>query len=122
MPYDNNWGSKEDEDSKTRPGEKDFTGHEGDDSKTDPGKKDYSKEEMADYLANEARDGPHLLEILEEEGWELTGPGGKVEAEGEETMEDLLPMPPGPRAPNHMAVIRIKAARDNFPKEKGKES
>ena len=35
------WGMGKDEDSRTRPGEEDYTGHKGDHSKTDPGHLDY---------------------------------------------------------------------------------
>ena len=35
------WGMGKDEESRTRPGEEDYTGHEGDLSKTHPGEEDY---------------------------------------------------------------------------------
>jgi len=36
------WGMGHDEDSRTHPGEKDYTGHAGDESKTHPGETDYA--------------------------------------------------------------------------------
>lgn len=102
------YGMNKDEDSRTRPGEKDYTGHMGDKSKTRSGDEDYeahegsqskthegedyegepkTKEDLADHLAVEARDGAHLLELLEEAGWSLTPPGEEgLEVEGEETL------------------------------------
>ena len=37
-----NWGMGKGEKSRTRPGQKDYTGHKGDKSKTDKGREDYT--------------------------------------------------------------------------------
>jgi hypothetical protein len=115
-PHKEDWGMGEDEDSRTRPGEKDYTGHEGDESKTKPGKKDYTQDEMADFLAKEARDGPHMLELIEEEGWELVEKDGHEEAEevSEEEVKEQLGMRPS-KAP-HISVIRLTAAKNGLRK------
>lgn len=121
MPYEKGSSSKSrrgDEDfeshegsrSVTDAGEEDFTGHEGDDSKTHPGKKDYSPDEMADYLANEARDGSHLMELLEENGWEIREKEGRGEATDEEIQEELGMNMNTP----HISVIRLRAARNGL--------
>lgn len=115
-PHKEDWGMGEDEDSRTRPGEKDYTGHEGDESKTHPGKKDYTQDEMADFLAKEARDGPHMTELLEEEGWELVEKGGHEEAEefSDEQVEEQLGM--RPKHTPHISVVRLKVAKNGLRK------
>jgi len=118
-PHKEDWGMGEDEDSRTRPGEKDYTGHEGDESKTHPGKKDYTQDEMADFLAKEARDGPHMMEILEEEGWELVEKGGhgeEMEEFSDEQVEEQLGM--RPQHTPHISVIRLKVAKNGLRKGK----
>lgn len=104
---DEDFEAHEDSDSETRPGEKDFTGHEGDDSKTHAGK-DYDEAEMADHLATESRDGPHMLELLEERGWEIREKDGKEEVTDEQIKEELGMN----RATPHISVIRLRAARN----------
>jgi len=127
MPYDKDWGEGEDEDSrddkgekdytkkkgmksKGRPGDEDFEAHEGSDSKTDPGHKDYTEDEMADYLARESRDGPHLMELLEENGWEIREKDGKEVVTDEQIQEELGMN----RETPHISVIRLRAARNGL--------
>ena len=107
---DEDYEAHEDSESKTRPGEEDFTGHKGDDSKTHPGKKDYSPDEMADYLAKESRDGPHLMELLEENNWEIREKDGHEEVTDEQIQEELGMNKETP----HISVIRLRAARNGL--------
>jgi hypothetical protein len=142
-PGDEDYEAHKGSHSKTRPGEEDFTGHKGDKSKTRPGHEDYeahkgtkskthagkdyegehkTKEGLADHLALEARDGAHLLELLEDSGWTLTPPGGEdIEVEGEETLALGAPlgMPMGGPPKLDIVSARFRAA-ENAMKGKGK--
>ena len=104
--FEKHEGSK----SETMPGEEDFTGHKGDDSKTDPGHKDYTPDEMADYLARESRDGPHLMELLEENNWEIREKDDKEVVTDEQIQEELGMNKETP----HISVIRLRAARNGL--------
>jgi len=106
---DEDFEAHEDSKSKTMPGEEDFTGHKDDDSKTHAGK-DYSEEEMADHLATESRDGPHMLELLEENGWEIRKKDGGETVTHEQIKEELGI---GREAPQ-LSVIRLAAARNGM--------
>ncbi len=131
------WGMGKDEDSKTRKGEKDYTAKreapgedlrkgaekrgaegtkkkDGDDAYVGDKHHDkkkgehHDKESMADYLAKEARDGPHLLELLEENNWEIREKDGKTVVTDEQIEEELGM---NRKAPN-ISVIRLRAARN----------
>jgi hypothetical protein len=57
------WGEDEDEESRTHPGEEDYTGHKRDHSKTDPGEEDYTWRKHESYRAT----AEQLRGIIEEE-------------------------------------------------------
>jgi len=139
-PHKKDWGMGHDEDSRTRPGEKDYTGHPRDKSTDRPGHEDYkahkgtkskthegrdyegdekrhhTPESVADHVAKEARDGPHMLELLDEEGWELVEKDGRSEVKefSEEEVAEQLGMRPS-KAP-HISVIRLTAAKNGLRK------
>ena len=140
MALENAYGMGKDEKSKTRPGEEDYTGHTGDESETHPGEedyeahkgseskthegKDYTRESLADHLATDARDGAHLLELLEEAGWEITPP---AETGLEEVLEEglggegiAIPIGPPPEANPHLDLVsmRLDASKKALDKDK----